>query len=54
MPLPEYQTLLAQLAALERSASRNDAPVVLQQLRVIVSDYQQDAGTELLSAPAAA
>ena len=28
--LPDQQTLLAQLAALERSASRNDAPRVLQ------------------------
>ncbi len=49
VPLPEHQTLLAQLAALERSASRNDAAVALQQLRVIVSDDQQDAGTEPLS-----
>ena len=44
-PLTEHQTLLVQLAALERFASRNDAPAVLQQLRVIVSDYQQDADT---------
>ena len=54
VPLPEHQTLLAQLAALERSAARNDAAVVLQQLRVIVADYQRDAGTELLSTPAVA
>ena len=54
VPLPDHQTLLAQLAALDRSASRNDAPVMLQQLRVIVSDYQQNAGTERLSMPAAA
>ena len=44
-PLTEHQTLLVQLAALERFASRNDAPAVLRQLRVIVSDYQQDADT---------
>ena len=44
-PLTEHQTLLVQLAALERFASRNDAPAVLQQLRVIVSDYQQDTDT---------
>jgi len=54
VPLAEHQTLLPQIAALERSASRNDTPVVLQQLRVIVSDYQQDAGTEPLSMAAAA
>ena len=54
VPLPGHQTVLAQLAALERSASRNDAPVVLQQLRVIVSDYQQHAPTERLSTPVAA
>ena len=54
VPRPEDQTLLPQLAALERSASRNDAPVVLLQLRVIVPDYQQDASTEPLSTPATA
>ena len=54
VPLPEHRALLAQLAALEHSASRNDAPVVLRQLRVIVSDYQQDAATAPLSMPTAA
>jgi len=56
VPLPEHRALLAQLAALELSASRNDAPVVLRQLRVIVSDYQQDAGMkpQSQSLPAAA
>jgi O-antigen biosynthesis protein WbqV len=54
VPLPEHQALLAQLAALEQSASRNDAPVVLRQLRVIVSDYQHDAATNPHSMPVAA
>ena len=44
-PLGAHQTLLAQFACLERFASRNDATAVLQQLRVIVSDYEQDADT---------
>ena len=45
VPLPEHQTLLVQLAALERFAARNDAPAVLQQLHVIVPGYQQNAET---------
>ena len=48
-PLPEHQTLLAQLATLERLASRNDAPAVLRQLHEIVSDYQQAADTASVS-----
>jgi len=32
-PLSAYQMLLAQIATLERFASRNDGPAVLQQLR---------------------
>ena len=41
-PLPEHQTLQVQLAALERFAARNDVSAVLQQLHVILFDYQQD------------
>ena len=44
-PVSQHQTLLAQIATLERFASRNDAPAVLKQLRVIVSDYEQAADT---------
>ena len=53
-PLPDPQTLLAQLATLERVASRNDAPAVLRQLQVIVSDYQQEADTASVSTVASA
>jgi len=45
-PLFEQQTLQAQTAALERLAACNDAPAVLQQLRVTVSDYEQDEAAE--------
>ena len=53
-PLPEQQTLLAQIATLERLASRNDAPAVLRQLQVIVSDYRQDADAESVPTSASA
>ena len=43
--LTEHQALLVQLGALERFAAHNDVPAVLQQLHVIMSDYQQDADT---------
>ncbi len=40
-PLTDQEQLEAQLAALERSAVRNDASEVLRQLRVVVGDYHQ-------------
>lgn len=54
VPLPEHQALLAQLAALERSASRNDAALAQRQLRGILADDQQDAGTQPVTTPVAA
>ena len=53
-PQPEHQTLQGQLAALERLAFHNDVPGVLQQLHVIVSDYQEDEGIALESTSATA
>jgi FlaA1/EpsC-like NDP-sugar epimerase len=42
-PLPAHQTLRVQVEALEHFASRNDAPGVLRQLRLIVSGCEQDS-----------
>jgi len=42
------------LATLERLASRNDAPAVLQQLRVIVFHFEQDSHTASVPAVATA
>ena len=53
-PLTEHQTLQVHVAALERFASRNDVPAVLQQLRVVASDYEQDADTASVSTSATA